>query len=190
MPYVIGIAGGSASGKTTLAQALARQLAPRTVEIISADRFFRRGEPGAPTFVSPTTGLGEFECNVPESVDNVRLIAAVRQLSENPHEPDVVIVEGHMLLDNSETRAMCDLKIYVELDADVRALRRMLRDLTGVRGNADPSFIARYYLESARVGHEKYVEPSRVHADFIVRGDADYERLATLIAPIAQVNTK
>lgn len=185
MPYVIGIAGGSASGKSTLAVALAKALAPRTVETINADRFFRRGEPGSPTFVSPTTGLEEFDCNHPETVDNARLAKAVRDLSEKESPPDVVIVEGHLLLYVPETRAMCDLKVFVELDADVRALRRMLRDLTGVRGNTDPNFIARYYLESAKVGHEKYVEPSRVHADFVVRGDADFEHLAKLISAIA-----
>ncbi len=188
MSFVVGIAGGSASGKSTLAQALANSLSPRIVETINGDRFFRRGYPDAPTFISPTTALEEFDCNHPETVDNARLVRAVQDLAFRERPPDVIIVEGHMLLHAAETRAMCDLKIFVELDADVRALRRMLRDLTGVRGNADPAFIARYYLESAKVGHEKYVEPSRVHADLIVRGDADFEHLAKIIAAIAQVN--
>jgi uridine kinase len=187
MAYVIGIAGGSASGKSTLSKALVKALDPITVESISADKYFRRGEPGAPTFVSPTTGLEEFDCNHPETVDNVRLIEAVNELQK---QADVLIVEGHMLFHSPQTRDLCDLKIYVELDADVRALRRLLRDITGVRGNTDPSFIARYYLESAKVGHERYVEPSRAHADFIVRGDADFERLAEMIAAIAKSNTK
>ena len=67
------------------------------------------------------------------------------------------------------------------LDADVRALRRLLRDMAGARGNTDPRFIVDYYRECARVGHALYVEPSRVHADMILRGDADFARLAPLV---------
>jgi uridine kinase len=79
-----------------------------------------------------------------------------------------------------------DLRLFIELDADERALRRLLRDMKGERGFSDPAHIAAYYLECAREGHTHYIEPSRKYADLIVRGDAQWERIRPmLIAVIA-----
>ncbi len=181
---MIGIAGGSASGKTTFAEALVRELdfVGRSSFVINADRFFRRGQSGAPTFVSAATGLEEFDCNHPDTVDNASL---GEEIAARCSGVDVLIVEGHLLFQCEDIRNRCDLRIFVELDADERALRRILRDMAGARGNPDPNFIARYYLESAKVGHAKYVEPSRVHADFTVRGDGDFTRTARMLTQIA-----
>jgi uridine kinase len=84
-----------------------------------------------------------------------------------------------MVLHAPEIRELLDLRVFVELDADLRALRRMLRNME--RGQ-EPKFIAEYYIESARVGHERFVEPSKLYADFILRGDTDFERAANLLA--------
>ena len=89
-----------------------------------------------------------------------------------------------MALHNAEIRERCDLRIFVELEADIRALRRLLRDMSGVRGNSDPQFIVTYYRECARVGHERYVEPSRRRADLILRGDAGLNRTVPMVAAI------
>lgn len=185
---VVGIAGGSASGKTTLTQHLAKALAmgtsPLKVEVIGMDRYFYRGAPGGPTFVSPSTGERLPDNNHPNSADNARLIADLDSLCTAEHAPDVVLLEGLMALYVPEIRERLDLRLFVELDADLRALRRLLRDMQGGRGNTDPHWIATYYRECARVGHAAYVEPSRVHADLIVRGDADFNRIVTLLVPI------
>ena len=106
------------------------------------------------------------------------------QLLQQADGPNVILLEGLMVLQVAAVRERSDLRLFVELDADERALRRMLRDMSGIRGIADPAGIATYYRECARVGHAQFVEPSRVYADLIVRGDADWERLRPLLLAV------
>lgn len=183
---VVGIAGGSASGKTTFTGTLQRLLTsgerPLQVEVMGMDRYFYRGAPGGPLFVSPSTGETLPNNNDPNSADNARLVVDLEARRAAPDAPDVILLEGLMTLHIPEIRDLLDLRLFVELDADVRALRRLLRDMNGGRGNTDPQWIATYYRECARVGHNAYVEPSRAHADLILRGDADFDRTAPLIA--------
>ena len=187
---VIGIAGGSASGKTTFTAALAEILTGAepalSVEVVGMDRYFYRGTPGGPTFVSPTTGETHADNNHPDSADNARLAADLDARRAAPDAPDVLIVEGLMTLAVPALRERLDLRLFIELDADERALRRLLRDMAGSRGTGDPVFIARYYRECARVGHARHVEPSRVFADLILRGDAPAERSAALVAAVVR----
>jgi len=185
---LVGIAGGSASGKTTLTAALEKLLAsgpaPVRVEAIGMDRYFYRGTAPGPLFTSPSTGETLPDNNHPDSADNARLAADLDARRNSATAPDIILLEGLMALHVQEIRDRCDLRIFVELDADVRALRRLLRDMSGVRGNPDPRFIATYYCECARVGHERYVEPSRQHADLILRGDGDLNRTVPMAAAV------
>ena len=87
-----------------------------------------------------------------------------------------------MVLHEPLLRERCQLRLFIQLDADARALRRMLRNMKNGPVNADPEFIAAYYLESARAGHARYIEPSRVYADLTLRGDADFDRVAPIVA--------
>jgi uridine kinase len=180
--YAVGIAGGSASGKSTLTKEICDRLTesqPKlAVRTISTDAYFRRGKDGAPTLISATTGVEEFDCNQPNSIDVTQLLSDMDLQSK---EADLLIVEGLMILHLEQLRERFDLKIFVDTDADVRALRRMLRDLKGGRMFSDPDNIARYYLESAKPGHERYVEPSKIYADIIVRGDRDFTKTANFI---------
>ena len=183
--YIVGIAGGSASGKTTFVAELLKVLAQHEqikVEVVGMDKYFYRGLNGGPSFTSPSTGETLPDNNAPGSADNARLVADLDLKSTAEEAPDVIIVEGLMTLHIEEIRKRCDLRIFIELDADLRALRRMLRDMNGGRGNTDPIFISTYYRECARVGHANYVEPSRVHADLILRGDSDFSRTAAIVA--------
>ena len=185
---LVGIAGGSASGKTTFASALRKELAEGLpalgVEMVGMDRYFYRGNAPGPVFVSPSTGELLPDNNHPQSADNARMVTEVDARRAAPDAPDVLILEGLMALHLEEVRSRCDIRIFVELEADVRALRRLLRDMSGVRGNSDPHFISTYYRECARVGHERYVEPSRAHADLIIRGDGDFGKLALMVAAV------
>lgn len=164
--FVIGIAGGSASGKSTFADALARAMASirpeSSVDILHADRYARPDAVDAPTFVSPSTGETRFNWNHPETIDNERLASEITDWREAQAGPGTLIVEGLMVLHVPAIRNLLDLKLFIDLDADVRALRRMLRDMR-TKANRDPDYIAGYYLECARVGHAAYVEPSRRH---------------------------
>jgi uridine kinase len=186
-PVVVGIAGGSASGKSTLAAALAVALEQahgwRTA-IVSTDRYVQPDVARGPTFFSSSAGEAMFDWNHPDSVDWARLVSDLRALCDAQDAPQAVLVEGLMVLHDAALRPLLDLRLFVELEADVRALRRLLRNMQRPDMNRDPVFIATYYRESARVGHERYVEPSRVHADLIVRGDADWERLRPMVIAV------
>lgn len=183
--YVVGIAGGTAAGKTSLARALKQFLeeheVPLRVEMLSADAFYRADKTQGPTFVSPSGGGEHFNFKHPDAIEQERLIAAIASRSSAQDGPPILLVEGLMVLHLPPIREMLDLRVFVELEAEVRAVRRVLRDMKGGRGNTDPEWIGAYYLECARVGHELFVEPSRVYADLIVRGDADFSRLMPLL---------
>jgi uridine kinase len=179
---IVGIAGGTASGKSTLAAALRGALLvlcpERRTELIATDSFWR-DRTGPPRFVSASTGEERFDHNHPDALDVESLLVALERI-----EADVVLVEGLMVLHIASVRERCDLRLFVELDADERALRRMLRDMRGGRTVSEPEAIATYYRESARIGHERYVEPSRMYADLIVRGDGDFGRTAGILAGV------
>ncbi len=180
------MAGGSASGKTTFTKLLVESFAGSelNVELFNIDKYFYRGKEGGPTFISPSTGEVMPHNNHPNSADNARLVADMDTRCGEADAPDVLIVEGLMTLYVDDIRSRLDLRLFMELDADVRAVRRMWRDMSGVRGNTDPKFIGTYYLECARIGHALYVEPSRVHADLILRGDADFQNSVPLIMAV------
>lgn len=183
---VVGIGGGSAAGKTSLTRALIHFLEQQSplcqVEMLSLDDFFHQDKTQEPTFISPSSGEKQFNYNHPDAIDQGRLLSCIRSRSTAHDAPKVLLVEGLMVLQILSIRNVLDVRIFVELEADVRALRRLLRDMKGGRSSADPEFIATYYRESAKIGHDLFVEPSRVNADFIIRGDADFSRIVPLLA--------
>lgn len=180
--FITGIAGGSASGKSTFTKALAETLVVRapelSVRVISTDSHWRDRN-GPPRFTSASTGEERFNFNHPEALDTESLFVALDAVNTS-----IVLLEGLMLLYLPAVRQRLDLRLFLELDADERAIRRMLRDTEGGRTFTDPQKIATYYRESARIGHAAYVEPSRVHADLILRGDGDFSRTTEMIATI------
>ena len=188
MTVIVGIGGGSASGKSTLAAALAEALTERLrqVETLALDRYVREDRDAGPHFVSPSTGERLFDWNHPDACDLARLLADLDRRASAPDAPDVLLVEGLMALHFPEIGCRLALRLFVDLDADVRALRRLLRDMSGGRASRDPPIIARYYLESARIGHARYVEPSRASADLVLRGDADFARLTPLLCAVVE----
>ncbi len=164
---VLGIAGGSCSGKSTFARCLkkAYEEKGKTVEVIALDRFYTRDMESGPC-LTLSDGTVMFDFNDPRAID---VNAAVQAISNSNSE--IVIVEGLFTLAIEPIRRLLTTSIFVHLDADLRAIRRLLRDMKGGRASTDPEFIARYYVESARVGHAKFVEPSREFADRVVVGD-------------------
>jgi uridine kinase len=104
--------------------------------------------------------------NRPDAFDLDGVLAAI-----DGSRADVIIVEGLFTLAVSKLRERLSTSVFLHLDADLRALRRMLRDMKGGRTSTDPEFIARYYIECARVGHAEFVEPSRQFAGAVFEGD-------------------
>lgn len=182
---VIGIAGGSASGKSTFSNILAGRLTSAgcstTALVFHMDDYYL-DKSKRPTFRFSFTGREMWDYDNPDAFDHLRLVSDIR--SHTGATDDVVIVEGLMVLFHESIRDLLDLKLFIDLEVDERALRRLLRDMSGHRIDTDPEYIACFYRECARVGHTRFVEPSRAYADLTFRGDADFTRISSMIAAI------
>jgi uridine kinase len=188
-PLIIGIGGGSASGKSTLTVALGdalRQHSGHHIAVITSDHYMNSTRASAPTFVYSLTGETLFNADHPDAIEWEALLRDLDAMLVQEEIPDIIFLEGHLILHEPSVRVRMHIRLFVDLEADERVMRRLLRDIHSGRVNPDPVFIANYYHECARIGHAQYIEPSRVHADLIVRGDADWHRLCPfLLAVIA-----
>jgi uridine kinase len=177
---LIGIAGGTGSGKTTLTRQLKEHFGSR-VTVIGHDSYYR-AQPG-------TTYEFRIAQNYdhPDAFETELLVEHLRELKagrpvECPvysfsdydrtdktvtiHPAAVIIVEGVLIFQDPALREMLDIRIFVETDADVRILRRALRDVEE-RGRTLES-VVKQYLTTVKPMHEQFVEPSRKHADLVV----------------------
>jgi uridine kinase len=180
-PFVFGIAGGSGSGKTTIARSVLEALPPGVGVLIEQDHYYR---------AQPHRPLEERErvnYDHPDALELDLLIAHLDALrAEQPitrptydfavHDraaeglriapASVVIVEGILVLADERLRARFDAKVYVDTDADIRLMRRVRRDLEH-RGRSFAQIRKQYY-ETVRPMHLAFVEPSKRFADVIV----------------------
>ena len=173
---VIGIAGGSGSGKSTFAKLLAERLAPVKTAMISTDGFFRRP---LPKMVSPSSGKEYEDWNSPESIDSGKLIETVRQSRREENDAQVVIVEGLSVLYFPELEELMELKIFIDLDSDERMYRRIKRNMK--MWGVPMEEVADYYLESAKFGEERYFLPTRSKADLVLNGGRDFEKSLSVV---------
>ena len=162
--FVIGIGGGSGSGKSGIADELRRRLAPLTVEVINQDRYFRRSD-ALPRHTSPDGSRTWPDHNHPESFDFAALREGLRGACTGGS--DVVILEGILVLHDAVLREMMDLKVFVEADADERIVRRIRRN---VAAGYDLDGICDFYLDSVRYRHREFCQPTRDYADAVVPG--------------------
>ena len=181
MPVVLGVAGGTGSGKTTVARAILHAVGKDRLAFIAQDSYYRQIE-----WESPQQ-LASHNFDHPASIDTELLISHIgalkqglpvdvpvydfvhhRRSSETVHiEPRrVVLVEGILLLAEPGIRELLDFKIYVDTDSDVRLKRRILRDIQE-RGR-DLEDVLRQYMTTVRPMHLEFVEPSKRWADVIV----------------------
>ena len=177
---IIGIAGGTGSGKTTLTQHLKEHFGS-SVTVIGHDSYYKRQE--GTTYEERV--LQNYDH--PSAFDTDLLIQHLRELKEGRsiqcpvysyvdyNRTDqtveifptrVLIVEGVLIFQDPVLRELFDIKIFVETDADERILRRALRDVEE-RGRTLRS-VVNQYLTTVKPMHEQYVEPSRKYADIIV----------------------
>ena len=167
---IIGIAGGTGSGKTTLTRHLKEHFGP-DVAVVGHDSYYKRQE--GKTYEE--RALQNYDH--PSAFDTDLLIQHLRELKEGrpiqcpvysyvDHNRTDQTVERILIFQNPTLREMFDIKIFVETDADERILRRALRDVEE-RGRTLRSVVAQY-LTTVKPMHEQYVEPSRKYADIIV----------------------
>lgn len=180
-PFLIGIAGGTGSGKTTVANAIVTRVGEERIAILSHDAYYR-------DFVDlPKDILDRQNFDHPDSLESellVRHLKALKQgmVVETPiydfkiHrraaetrrvEPrKVILVDGILIYAEPELRKLFDVKIYVDTDADIRLIRRLKRDIAE-RGRTVES-VVKQYESTVRPMHMEFVEPSKRYADLIV----------------------
>ncbi|MFD2829555.1 uridine kinase [Corticicoccus populi] len=180
-PTIIGIAGGSGSGKTSVTRQVMEALEGHSVVLIEQDYYYKDQ--------SHLTMDERLKTNYdhPFAFDNDLLITHINQLinRESVEIPtynyaehtrsektitvdpkEVIIVEGIFALENEQLRQMMDVKVYVDTDSDIRILRRMRRDINE-RGRTMDSVIDQY-LSVVRPMHLQFVEPTKRHSDIII----------------------
>ena len=162
--FVIGIAGGTCSGKSTLSGKLAEYFGERC-RVIHMDAYFRRP---SITTIAPITGIEYVEHNHPDALYLDRLYEDFHDAIENGSE-DILIIEGLFALHLPEIREKLDLKIFVDLASDERLVRRIRRFTAN--GQTFDEVTSRY-IDTVRFRHDEFVEPSRWHADMVVNGIA------------------
>lgn len=162
-PLVLGISGGSGSGKTTWSHYLFEHFNHLKVRIIHSDRYFKKMRP---ITRAPFSNKEYDDFNQPESIDIERLISDLDTAICND-ELDILIVEGFLIFHFEVLRERLEYKFYIDCESDERLVRRIARDLKD--GNNVTEIVAEY-LDLVRHSHDKYVEPTKWHADLIING--------------------
>ena len=198
MPLIIGIAGGTGSGKSTVARKVAEALADASVAFIAMDAYYRN-------FAHLSMDeRRRINWDHPDSFDLELLIAHLGQLAgggaiERPvydfvthtrgertvqvAAADVVVVDGILLFADERLRELCEVKVYVDTDADIRLIRRIRRD-SAERGRPLDEILEQY-LTTVRPMHLQFVEPSKRYADVIVpRGGHNPVAIEMIVAKI------
>ncbi len=181
IPLVIGIAGGSGSGKTTVAQAILQRVGSEKIAFLQHDSYYKDLRGLAPA------QRNEFNFDHPDSLETdllTRHIACLKKGAavEVPiydfstdsrtdktftvQPRNVILVEGILIFTEPELRNMLDIKIFVDTDADLRFIRRLERDIHE-RGRSTDS-VVKQYLHTVRPMHLEFVEPSKRYADIII----------------------
>jgi uridine kinase len=197
-PLIIGIAGGSGSGKSTVASNVAENLTTSSVAFIDMDAYYKN-------FSSLSLEeRRQLNWDHPDAFDYDLLVSQLQALSnrraidkpeydfvthlrrgESTHvEPaDVVVIDGILLFVDERVRDLCDVKVFVDADADIRLIRRIERD-THIRGRPLDEIIQQY-LSTVQPMHLQFVEPSKRYADVIVpRGGHNAIAIEMIVAKI------
>jgi len=181
---IIGIAGGTGSGKTTVVHQIMNELPETEVGIISQDSYYKE------THDLSLDERSKINFDHPRAIDFDLLVQHLKDLKNgkaidqpvysfvkhnrtgdtiHTHPRKVMIVEGILILTNPELREMFDIKIYVHADSDERLIRRLKRDIAE-RGRDMEEVLSRYQT-TLKPMHEQFIEPTKAHADIIIPND-------------------
>ena len=195
MSILVGVAGGTGSGKTSFAEKLLTHLGPAGCVAIAQDAYYKDG-----STLSPEERAA-INYDHPDAFDTSLLIQDLRDLKAGRPVPQltydhasyarrvladpltprpVILLEGILILAEEPLRRLMDIKLFIDTDADVRILRRLRRDLKE-RGRTFES-VEKQYLGSVRPMHLEFVEPSKRYADLIVPEGAENQVALDLVA--------
>lgn len=201
-PTIIGIAGGTSSGKTTVAQRLFEETkAFGTVTLIRIDDYYKK------LSEIPLNEEGNRNFDHPDSYDTDLIVSDLMKLKQGQkiNKPiydfvisdrsnqteeilpgDVIIVEGIMVFAIEQIRKCLDIKIYVDTPDDIRFIRRLRRDIVDRKRSVDS--IVNQYLSSVRPMFQAFVEPSKKYADIIIpEGGHNFVAMDLLITKIKNI---
>jgi uridine kinase len=180
-PITIGVAGGTGSGKTTVALKILERVGFDRIAYVPHDAYYRDASD------LPPAERAQLNFDHPDSLDNELLIAHLRQLqasrtveipvydfktdrrtttTRRVDPQPVILVEGILIFADKRLRELMDVKIFVDADADMRFIRRLQRDISE-RGRS-PDSVINQYLRTVRPMHLEFVEPSKRYADVII----------------------
>ena len=205
---IIGICGGTASGKTIFAKQIVKIVGANSIVYLEHDAYYR-GLKELPPALQRTRNFDH-----PDSLDNDLFIAHLKQLQANqPIERPVydftthsrtakviviqpkpiILVDGILIFAVKKLRKMFDIKVFIDASSDIRLARRLQRDISE-RGRT-PESVLEQYMQTVRPMHNKFVKPSKKYADIIIHGkikkhDAGLDLLVTKIrAYLAELHT-
>ena len=198
-PVTVGIMGGSASGKTTFASALAAELTEFAPVVLNQDSYFRdwseyseaerervitANHPDAVLWDALITDIKKLRDRDVIEIPTPGTRSAQRGNEKSSVQPsDVVIVEGHLIYWSEDLRDLMDIKLFLDVDAHERVLRRMLRDVA--RRGGDLEWAINWYRRDVLPNFPVYTEPCKQYADLIVPfQDENPVALHTLVASI------
>eukprot|EP00249_Psilotum_nudum_P007461 c20575_g1_i1 orf=160-1632(+) len=200
-PFVIGVAGGTASGKTTVCDMIIQQLHDHRVVLVNQDSFYRGLTPEEMMHVQ------EYNFDHPDAFDTEQLLECIRTLKggQAVHIPmynfkkhqrhdrfrkvnaaDVIIFEGILVFHDPQVRELMNMKIFVDTDADVRLARRIRRD-TIERGR-DVTTVLEQYAKFVKPAFDDFVLPTKKYADVIIPRGGDNHVAIDLI--VQHIRTK
>jgi len=180
-PLVIGIAGGSGSGKTTVAQEILQRVGPERIAFLQHDSYYKD------LSGLPPIQRAEVNFDHPNSLETELLIEHIASLRDGKavevpiydfsthsrtartftvQPRGVILVEGILIFTEAALREMFDVKIFVDTDSDLRLIRRLERDIAE-RGRT-PQSVIKQYQSTVRPMHLEFVEPSKRYADIII----------------------
>ena len=200
-PYIIGVAGGSNSGKTTIAQRLADTIGGDQLSLIRLDSYYV-DELDKPIEVRAATNYDHPDAFDWELLNDHLAALALGASVEIPIydytnyrrsnstvvvlAARVIVVEGILVLWERRLRERFDLKIFVDTPADLRLIRRLRRDVAE-RGRTTDSILDQY-LETVRPAHERFIEPSKRYADVIIpEGGMNRPAIEVLLARVREL---
>ena len=198
-PYIIGIAGGSGSGKSTFAARI-KEAFPTQVSLVSCDNYY------LPHDDLPLEERAHLNYDAPEALEFDLMVKHLEQLkngqaalcpvydftqhtrsdkiTEIKPRP-IILIDGILIFHDESLRNCMDLKIYVETDADERILRRARRDM--LERGRDLDSVIEQYLSTVKPMHNTYVKPTKVFADIILNGGKNEQAFALVKAQIEQL---
>lgn len=200
-PIIIGVAGGTASGKTTVSGRILEMIGPEHLAYLQQDSYYRD------LSHLPLERRQEFNFDHPNALETELLIAHLQALLEGravqvpvydfaqyirterlrPVEPRrVILVEGILIFADKTLREMMDIKIYVDTAADLRFIRRLKRDVEERQRSV--AHVIEQYLQTVRPMHMEFVEPSKNYADLIIpRGGQNVKAIEMVVAQIQRM---